>query len=161
MLFLQSQPSSLYPAEEEGEPFLWSAVTIFFERLSPFLLMLIKILFSIRTIYLKDGREHEVDGIKGLRYAGGTDLIDSGIVDPETSCFLEGEPTPLGLLNITKCRHGAPVFISYPHFYLGDPALVKQVNGMQPDQEKHEFSLTVEPVSLFQLVLEGFHSQSH
>lgn len=98
-----------------------------------------------RTIYLKAGVEHEVDGVKGLKFAGGTDLIDSGIVDPQTACFLEGEAVPLGLLNITKCRSGAPVFVSYPHFYLGSENIMENVGGMVPEQEKHEFSITVEP----------------
>lgn len=99
-----------------------------------------------RTIHLRNGVDHSIKGIKGLRFVGGTDLVDSGHVDPETSCFRVGEQVPLGLLNITKCRNGTPVFISYPHFYLGDEKLVDSVGGMQPNKEDHEFSLTVEPV---------------
>lgn len=97
-----------------------------------------------------------VNGVKGLRYAGGTDLVDSGVVDPNTSCFQEGDPVPLGLLNITSCRHGLPVFISYPHFYHGTEELVNSVEGMEPEQEKHEFSITVEPVSRLLLLLFNF-----
>lgn len=98
-----------------------------------------------RTIYLSNGQETLVDGVKGLRYVGGTDLVDSGVVDPNTACFQEGEPVPLGLLNITTCRLGLPVFISYPHFYHGTEELVNSVEGMEPEKEKHEFSITVEP----------------
>ncbi|BES94273.1 Scavenger receptor [Nesidiocoris tenuis] len=98
-----------------------------------------------RTIYLVYNKEASFKGINGLEFIGSYDNIDSGIVDPETSCYATGEPTPLGLHNITSCRYGAPFFVSYPHFYLGDPWLTTQVSGLQPNEDLHRFSLTVEP----------------
>uniref|UniRef100_A0A0A9X4N1 Protein croquemort n=1 Tax=Lygus hesperus TaxID=30085 RepID=A0A0A9X4N1_LYGHE len=98
-----------------------------------------------RTIYLSYEEENEVQGIHGLKYTGGTNFVDSGIIDPETSCYRTGEPTPLGVLNITACRKGSPVFISYPHFYLGDPMLTEKVSGLNPNREQHNFEMTVEP----------------
>jgi len=33
--------------------------------------------------------------------------------------------------------------VSFPHFYLGDPRLLEEVEGLKPDPEKHDFYLDV------------------
>lgn len=48
-------------------------------------------------------------------------------------------------MNISSCRFGSPVFMSYPHFFNGDRYYVDQVEGMDPRQEDHEFYMVVEP----------------
>jgi hypothetical protein len=53
---------------------------------------------------------------------------------------------PSGVLNNTACRLGAPAFMSYPHFYLGDQYYLDQIEGMKPEKEKHEFYAILEPV---------------
>lgn len=60
-------------------------------------------------------------------------------------CFCNGECSPLGLINVTSCRYGAPGFISLPHFYKGDPVLRQQVHGLNPNDKKHSFYITLEP----------------
>ncbi|KAL0101923.1 hypothetical protein PUN28_018466 [Cardiocondyla obscurior] len=71
--------------------------------------------------------------------------------DPDTinigHCFCGGECTPVGLINITACRFGAPVFISLPHFYKGDPVLLDQVEGLAPNDKEHSFTVTLEPMT--------------
>lgn len=44
------------------------------------------------------------------------------------------------------CRMGAPAYISYPHFYGADPALLEDVEGLQPDPGKHEFYMDINSV---------------
>jgi hypothetical protein len=41
---------------------------------------------------------------------------------------------------------GAPLMLSFPHFYLGDPRLLEEVEGLKPDPEKHEMYLDVHEV---------------
>lgn len=42
----------------------------------------------------------------------------------------------------------SPVLLSFPHFYMGDPRLREAVHGMdEPDAERHEFYIDVQPVS--------------
>lgn len=48
-------------------------------------------------------------------------------------------------MNISACRFGSPVFMSYPHFYKADPYYVEQIDGMMPEQDKHEFYMVLEP----------------
>jgi hypothetical protein len=42
----------------------------------------------------------------------------------------------------------APVYLSFPHFYNADPRLLDDVEGLSPDQEKHETFFKIQPVSI-------------
>lgn len=74
---------------------------------------------------------------------------NENIDDPDTinmgQCYCNGECSPMGVINITACRYGAPGFVSLPHFYKADPILREQVNGMKPNESKHSFYITLEP----------------
>lgn len=76
-----------------------------------------------------------------------TDLDNDPDVINMGNCYCNGECTPSGLLNITACRYGAPVFISLPHFYKADPALLDAVDGLRPNGKDHSFFITLEPVN--------------
>ncbi|CAD6242564.1 GSCOCG00009514001-RA-CDS [Cotesia congregata] len=60
-------------------------------------------------------------------------------------CYCNGECTPMGLMNITACRFGAPAFVSLPHFHKADPVLRNQITGMNPQDDIHNFYVTLEP----------------
>ncbi|XP_046739499.1 protein croquemort-like isoform X2 [Diprion similis] len=62
-------------------------------------------------------------------------------------CFCNGECTPSGIINVTACRYGAPAFVSLPHFHKADPVFREQINGMNPDDEKHGFYIVLEPTT--------------
>lgn len=48
----------------------------------------------------------------------------------------------------------SPVLLSFPHFYMGDPRLREAVLGMdEPDADRHEFYIDVQPVSDHFLIL--------
>ncbi|KAJ8669647.1 hypothetical protein QAD02_000906, partial [Eretmocerus hayati] len=65
----------------------------------------------------------------------------------EGGCYCNGECTPMGLMNVSSCRYGAPGFISLPHFLNGDPSLVDAVVGIKPEKEKHGFDIILEPTT--------------
>lgn len=65
----------------------------------------------------------------------------------EGKCYCNGECSPMGLLNITACRYGAPGFVSLPHFNKGDPSLSASFEGLKPNDDKHSFYITLEPVN--------------
>lgn len=48
-------------------------------------------------------------------------------------------------MNVSSCRFGSPVFMSYPHFYNADPFFLNQVEGLNPNQKDHEFYMVLEP----------------
>lgn len=80
-----------------------------------------------------------------------SEVTDSPDEDPDVvnigNCYCNGKCTPVGLLNVSSCRYGAPVFVSLPHFHRADPSLRERVVGMNPDEENHDFSITLEPTT--------------
>ncbi|XP_055605686.1 protein peste-like [Uranotaenia lowii] len=100
-----------------------------------------------RSLPLDFESEEEVHGIKAFKYAGGPRTVDNGTQFPETICFSEGEIVPSGVLNISSCRFGSPVFMSFPHFYGADEFYLNQVEGLNPDKSKHQFYMTMEPTT--------------
>ena len=88
-----------------------------------------------------------VSGVAGYRYGMSKNFVDSGISDSGTVCQGEEHSLPQGVVNVTACFPGAPAFISNPHFFHADPYYVSQVAGLQPEADKHQFYITLEPVS--------------
>lgn len=89
--------------------------------------------------------EQEINGLKVYKYAATERSIDNGTKYDEYSCFSYGESLPSGVMNVSSCRYGAPVFVSFPHFHAADPYYLQFVDGLKPDQEKHQFYITMEP----------------
>ncbi|XP_054741988.1 protein peste-like [Anastrepha obliqua] len=98
-----------------------------------------------RTVPLDYLETAEIEGLFGYKYHGGVRSVDNGTLYPENTCFCGGQCVPSGVMNISSCRFGSPVFMSFPHFYNADPYYVQQVDGMQPEQDKHEFYMILEP----------------
>ncbi|EDW12640.1 protein peste [Drosophila mojavensis] len=98
-----------------------------------------------RTLPLDYVETVEIEGLQGYKFSGGERSVDNGTLYPENLCFCGGECVPSGVMNISSCRFGSPVFMSYPHFYNADPYYVEQVEGLQPDKKQHEFYMVVEP----------------
>uniref|UniRef100_W8B820 Protein croquemort n=2 Tax=Ceratitis capitata TaxID=7213 RepID=W8B820_CERCA len=89
----------------------------------------------------------EVEGIRGYRYEGGKRMVDNGTLYPENVCHCNGKCVPSGLINISSCWFGSPMFLSYPHFHDADPTYLSQVDGLKPEKDKHELYLVLEPKS--------------
>lgn len=89
-------------------------------------------------------------GVDGAKWIGDERVFDNGENYPPNQCFCTGAESECpdlapGVYNISDCRFGAPAFISYPHFYLADPSYALAVDGLNASQEKHEFSISLEP----------------
>ena len=104
-----------------------------------------------RSLSLSYLEEEEIAGINGYKYAVNEYTFDNGTLDPNNGCFCAGECSPSGVLNISNCLFGLPGFASFPHFYLADNYYLEQIEGLKPEPEKHMFSVTLEPVSLFEM----------
>lgn len=88
-------------------------------------------------------------GVTGSKWIGDYRVFDNGENYEPNTCFCTGpaEDCPdlkPGVYNVSDCRFGAPAFISYPHFYLGDPSYADAFEGLNATQEKHEFSMALE-----------------
>lgn len=42
---------------------------------------------------------------------------------------------------------GAPVYLSFPHFYKADPKLLDAIDGLKPVENLHETYFKIQPVS--------------
>ncbi|KAG7295515.1 hypothetical protein JYU34_021724 [Plutella xylostella] len=88
------------------------------------------------------------DGIQLLRYRMPADVFDSPQTNRNNQCFCNidtGVCPPKGVINVTACSMGVPALVSFPHFYLGDPALRDEFTGLQPDPAKHDSFLDIHP----------------
>jgi hypothetical protein len=100
-----------------------------------------------KSLKLDYSEEEDILGIPAYRYEASHTLLDNGTVEPKNHCNCGGECLPSGVFNISACRYGIPAFISYPHFYKGDPYYLRQVKGLDPASNRHRFDITIEPVS--------------
>ncbi|KAH9628089.1 hypothetical protein HF086_018305 [Spodoptera exigua] len=70
----------------------------------------------------------------------------SADVNPDNKCYYPGEKCPpRGLQNISPCQYNAPVYLSFPHFYDADPALLEPFEGLKPNKKKHETYFMIQP----------------
>ncbi|KDR24218.1 hypothetical protein L798_07625, partial [Zootermopsis nevadensis] len=100
-----------------------------------------------RSMTFEYAEDVEVLGVTGYRFELGKRLVDNGTIDGANWCNCGGQCVPQGVLNVSSCRHGAPAFVSYPHYLDADPYYASLVRGMNPDPSRHRFYLTLEPVS--------------
>jgi len=54
---------------------------------------------------------------------------------------------PSGIFDLSKCKWGAPVFISKPHFLDADPFYFNSIKGLKPNSSLHSFYIDVEPIT--------------
>ncbi|XP_062907347.1 lysosome membrane protein 2-like [Mobula hypostoma] len=99
-----------------------------------------------RSLYLTFEKEVQVKGISAYRFTVPKEIfaIDNLSIEgfcPAMNCHLSG------VLNISVCKQGVPIFISSPHFYNGDEKLVSDIVGMKPDMEAHQTFLDLEPMT--------------
>lgn len=88
------------------------------------------------------------DGIPAWRYKAPLDVFAHPSINSDNQCFCDlgsASCPSSGLLNATMCSFGAPIYASFPHFYTGDKQLLESVNGLNPQQEKHETFADIHP----------------
>lgn len=103
-----------------------------------------------RPLQLKYQKDYTHYGVTGSRWVGDERVFDNGENYPPNKCYSTGHPVPdlrPGLTNMSECRFGAPVFASFPHFYLADKSYLNAISGLNPNQEEHEFALALEPLT--------------
>lgn len=89
----------------------------------------------------------EVNGVIGHRYVAETRALDNGTLYDENKCYASDESMPSGVMNISICNYGHPVFMSMPHFYGADVSYLNAVEGLAPEKDKHQTFITLEPVA--------------
>lgn len=98
----------------------------------------------------------DLKGIEVYRYTLQENTMASPTVNPDNRCFCRNPTTTrncslAGVLDISSCQDGKPIFISLPHFLYGSPYLRDDVKGLSPNKEHHDTFLDVEPTTGFTL----------
>ncbi|KAJ8261387.1 hypothetical protein COCON_G00171100 [Conger conger] len=100
-----------------------------------------------RSIYVTFVKEVEIKGIPAYRFAPPRDVLASHEENPanEGFCVPAGNCLGTGVLRVNECRKGAPIVVSFPHFYHGAEEYINGVEGLSPNQEHHETFLDINP----------------
>jgi len=99
-----------------------------------------------RSLYVEFKDKQVVQGIHLNRYATTEFLFADNNTNPDNNAFCVPQCYESGLLYIGHTQDGnPPVFVSSPHFYLGEPGLWKNISGLHPEESKHGTFLSVEP----------------
>ncbi|XP_055063624.2 scavenger receptor class B member 1 isoform X2 [Misgurnus anguillicaudatus] len=95
---------------------------------------------SMELVYERPGVSQ---GIPVYRYVAPKTLFANGSDYSPNEGFCPCRQS--GLLSVSTCRHGSPVFMSHPHFYNADPALLSTVYGLSPNEDDHGLFIDIHP----------------
>ena len=110
--------------------------------------------YPFRSVTLDYAEDVENSGISSYRFVGTEQVFANTTDNADNWCFCSGGTcNPSGISNSSTCRFGAPVFVSFPHFYLADPYFLSQVDGLDPQKDLHQFRIDLEPVRLSSVLL--------
>ncbi|XP_066488580.1 lysosome membrane protein 2 [Tiliqua scincoides] len=97
-----------------------------------------------RSIYVTFEQDVTVKGIPAYRFTAPPKFFANISVNPDNAGFcVGGHCLKAGLLNVSACKQGAPIFLSPPHFYLCDELYAKAIDGMHPNKGEHETFLDI------------------
>ncbi|KAJ8245326.1 hypothetical protein GJAV_G00269590 [Gymnothorax javanicus] len=97
-----------------------------------------------RSLVLKD--------ITLYRFTLNPQTLASPVENPDNLCFCRDPVTTrnctaAGVLDVSACKGGRPVYISLPHFLHGSEFLTQEMIGLNPIEEEHMTYLDVEPIT--------------
>uniref|UniRef100_A0A8C6CFN2 Platelet glycoprotein 4 n=1 Tax=Moschus moschiferus TaxID=68415 RepID=A0A8C6CFN2_MOSMO len=109
-----------------------------------------------RSFYAVFGAEINLKGIPVYRFVLPSRIFASPLQNPDNHCFctekiISKDCTLYGVLDISKCKEGKPVYISLPHFLHASPEIAEPIEGLSPNEEEHSTYLDVEPITGFTL----------
>uniref|UniRef100_A0A023GDR3 Scavenger receptor class B member 1 n=1 Tax=Amblyomma triste TaxID=251400 RepID=A0A023GDR3_AMBTT len=84
-------------------------------------------------------------GINLERFVAPRSTFQNGDNYSANACFDTKFQLRSGVMDLGPCQHGAPVALSFPHFYMADHYYLEQVEGLQPNSTLHRFQLDLEP----------------
>ncbi|NXL90519.1 CD36 protein, partial [Alectura lathami] len=109
-----------------------------------------------RSIYGVFQGKQDVKGISLYRFTVPREAFASPLEVEDNYCFctdreISQNCTMAGVLDISACKAGRPVYISLPHFLHASDSILHDVEGLSPDEEEHATFLDVEPTTGFTL----------
>ncbi|XP_049317422.1 scavenger receptor class B member 1 isoform X1 [Bactrocera dorsalis] len=96
----------------------------------------------------RTGEPQTYGSLTGYKYVFEENAFDNGANNEANKCFCrKGKCQPQGLIDVTDCYYGFPISLSYPHFMNGDPGLLDNITGVEPDEKKYSSAFVVQPES--------------
>ena len=115
-----------------------------------------------RKINLQYEKDTDHLGLQSYRFVAPPNALGSHD-DPDTekrnsanACYCLAEENfecfKSGVLNLAPCKRtdalpqGAPIAVSFPHFYQADPSFLAAIeSGLNPEKDKHQFYVDISP----------------
>ncbi|GJQ73914.1 SCRB6 [Trypoxylus dichotomus] len=93
-----------------------------------------------------ENKSIDANGFEVFHYRTDKNYMASGDDYPENKCYcVNNKCLPNGFSSLSPCYYGIPIVISQPHFYNADENLLKQIDGLEPDREKHDTTALINP----------------
>uniref|UniRef100_K9J176 Putative plasma membrane glycoprotein cd36 n=1 Tax=Desmodus rotundus TaxID=9430 RepID=K9J176_DESRO len=99
-----------------------------------------------RSLYVTFSNFESVQGLPALRFKVPKEVL-ANTSDNAGFCIPAGNCLGSGVLNVSVCKSGAPIILSFPHFYQADEKFVSAIEGMHPNQEYHETFVDINPLT--------------
>ena len=87
-----------------------------------------------------------VQGLPAFRYRVPEEIL-ANTSDNAGFCIPKGNCLGSGVLNVSVCKNGAPIILSFPHFYQADERFISAIEGMHPNKEYHETFVDINPLT--------------
>ncbi|EDO37700.1 predicted protein, partial [Nematostella vectensis] len=100
-----------------------------------------------RSLFLTYDKSTTIHGIDTYQFTTPSSLYLNASLNGNNAAFCTKKCYPTGILDISVCQDAPisiPLFVSAPHFYLGDPSLRCNIKGLSPSKEEHGTFLDVE-----------------
>uniref|UniRef100_A0A8C0RQD3 Scavenger receptor class B member 2 n=2 Tax=Canis lupus familiaris TaxID=9615 RepID=A0A8C0RQD3_CANLF len=98
------------------------------------------------SVYITFSDFKSVQGLPAFRYKVPGEVL-ANTSDNAGFCVPKGNCLGSGVLNISICKNGAPIIISFPHFYEADKKFVSAIDGMRPNKDYHETFVDINPLT--------------
>ncbi|CAO1322116.1 unnamed protein product [Diamesa tonsa] len=97
-----------------------------------------------RAVPLYFKKEVKLGSIVGYKYVLKDDTFDR-LQNVSQDCYKGNNVFPSGLSDLSKCYFGQPIAASSPHFYNRNGSWIDKLEGLAPNEEKHESYFIAEP----------------
>ncbi|XP_010981415.3 lysosome membrane protein 2 [Camelus dromedarius] len=99
-----------------------------------------------RSVHIIFSDYERVQGLPALRYKVPAEIL-ANTSDNAGFCIPKGNCLGSGVLNVSVCKNGAPIIMSFPHFYQADEKFVSAIEGMHPNKDYHETFVDINPLT--------------
>ncbi|KAM6221949.1 lysosome membrane protein 2 [Rhynchocyon petersi] len=99
-----------------------------------------------RSVYITFSGFESVQGLPAFRYKVPAEIL-ANTSENAGFCIPEGNCLGSGVLNVSICKNGAPIIMSFPHFYQADEKFHSAIAGMHPNEEYHETFVDINPLT--------------